>query len=296
MIRRRTLLASLLLLVCGATMRAHAQDEPTRISDVIYTKHDGVALTMDVFKPAKPNGIGVIAIVSGGWVSNHNNINPGLAKVFTQRGMTVFEVVHGTQPKFIISEIIQDIHRAVRFIRTHAKEYGVDPNRLGITGGSAGGHLSLMVAAQAGIGKLNSNDPVDKVSSEVQAVAVFFPPTDFMNYGKPGAKAIDFPLLRGFWPAFGVTDATSKEKLEEVGKSLSPLYVITEKMPPTLIIHGDADALVPIQQSELVMDKLKTLGVTHELIVAKGKGHGWNDINKDVESLAHWYEIHLPKK
>jgi acetyl esterase/lipase len=297
MIRRRTLLASLLTGISCLTLQAHAQEgEPTRVSDVIYAKHDGVALTMDVFKPAKPNGIGVIAVVSGGWVSNHNNINPELAKAFTRRGMTVFQVVHGTQPRFVISEIVQDIHRAVRFIRSHAADYSVDPNRLGITGGSAGGHLSLMIGAQAGIGKLNLQDSVDSAASAVQAVAVFFPPTDFMNYGKEGAKAIDFPLLRGFWPAFGVTDATPKAKLEEIGKSLSPVYAMTEKMPPTLIIHGDKDTLVPIQQAQVAMSKLESLKVPHELITAEGKGHGWPDMNKDVEKLADWFEKYLVKK
>src|SRR5436190_15207371 len=112
-LKRRWFLSLFLLL--ALIPLARAQEEQTRVQDVIYGKKMGVALTMDVFKPAKPNGIGVIWMVSGGWISNHNSINPDLAKVFTKRGQTVFEVVHGSQPKFTLPEIIQDIHRSVRF-------------------------------------------------------------------------------------------------------------------------------------------------------------------------------------
>lgn len=270
--------------------------EPTRVRDVVYGHKIGVALTMDVFKPEKPNGIGVIWMVSGGWVSNHESINPGLAAIFTKRGDTVFEVVHGSQPKFSLPEIVQDIHRAVRFIRTHASEYGVDPNRLGISGGSAGGHLSLMMGSFGGPGDPNARDVVDRASSSVQAVACFYPPTDFLNYGKDGANALQIATLRPFWPAFGITDATLAEEREKIGKTFSPYYGLSPATPPTLIIHGDADTLVPIQQSERVMKRLDELHVPHKLEVRPGKGHGWADIAKDAEILADWFDKYLAKK
>jgi len=255
----------------------------------------GVALTMDVFKPEKPNGIGVIWMVSGGWVSNHNNISPVVAKPFTDCGQTVFEVVHGSQPKFILTEILQDIHRAVRFIRTHASEYGVDPNRLGISGGSAGGHLSLMMGAYGAAGNPDAKDPVDRASSNVQAIACLFPPTDFMNYGKEGVKAFDVPGLKPFWPAFGLTDQTPSEQKESMGKSLSPMYGALDKMPPTMIVHGDADTLVPLQQSERFMAKLEELKIPHKLEVRKGKGHGfWPGIETDFAMMAEWFEKNMP--
>jgi acetyl esterase/lipase len=273
-----------------------AQDAPVRVQDVVYGHKLGVALTMDVFKPAKPNGIGVLWMVSGGWVSNHDNINPGLAKVFTDRGDTVFEVVHGSQPKFTLPEIVQDIHRAVRFVRTHAAEYGVDPNRLGISGGSAGGHLSLMMAAYGGPGDPNAKDMVDRASSEVQAVAIFFPATDLLNYGKEGVSALETPTLKGFWNVFQVTDATPKEERDKIARTLSPYYGVTAKMPPTLIIHGDADTLVPIQQSERLMAKMEELKIPHKLEVRKGKGHGWPELGQDLPLLADWFTQYLGKK
>src|SRR5258706_12043158 len=103
--RPRLVFAILFSLVFAGTASAQAGDK-NHIVDVVYGHKQGVALTMDVFKPEHPNGIGVIWMVSGGWVSNHNNINAGLASVFTSKGQTVFQVVHGSQPKFALQEIV----------------------------------------------------------------------------------------------------------------------------------------------------------------------------------------------
>lgn len=267
-----------------------------RLQDVVYGHKMGVALTMDVFQPAKPNGIGVIWVVSGGWVSNHDSINPALAKIFTDRGMTVFEVVHGSQPKFQMPEILSDMNRSIRFIRTNAARFHVDPNRLGISGASAGGHLSLMIGAFGGPGKADAKDPVDRASSEVQAVACFFPPTDMLNYGGPGIRPFKQIMMRPFWPAFGVTDKTPDEDLERMAKDFSPIYGVTDKMPPTLIMHGDADFLVPLQQSQIFMAKLEEVKVPHQLVVKAKGSHGWPDMDKDLPKLADWFEKYLVKK
>lgn len=293
--RTRLLLAVLLTVFIAGSASAQSGD-PSHKVDVVYGHKMGVALTMDVFKPEHPNGIGVIWMVSGGWVSDHKSINPGLAKTFTSKGQTVFEVVHGSQPKFTLPEIVQDIHRAVRYIRTHATDYGVDPNRLGITGGSAGGHLSLYMGAYGDDGNPDAKDPVDKASSKVQAVACFYPPTDFLNFGKEGLTAMSIPQLRGFWPAFGITDATPKDQLEKLSRSLSPIYGVSDKYPPTLIIHGDADPLVPIQQSQIMIKKLEECKVPCKLVTVPGKGHGWQGMEKDGEQLADWFAEKLKGK
>ena len=292
---RRTVLAALACGLAGLAAPALAQSS-TRVADVIYLKKEGVALTMDVFKPAKPNGIGVLWMVSGGWVSNHNNISPELAEAFTKRGITVFQVVHGTQPRFKLPEIVQDIHRAVRFVRTNAATYGVDPDRLGIAGGSAGGHLSLMMGAYGAPGDPKAKDPVDRASSRVQAVACFFPPTDFLNYGKESQSAYEVPMLKVFWPAFGVTEQTTAAEKEKLGRSTSPFYGDLAHMPPTRILHGDADTLVPIQQSQRFIDKLKESKIDCDLIVRPGQGHGWATMGKDLDLLAEWFEKYLAKK
>ncbi|MFZ4509059.1 MAG: alpha/beta hydrolase [Fimbriimonas sp.] len=287
-------LVALSLLVSAApTGRRQAADQ--RVSDVIYLKKAGYALTMDVFRPEKPNGIGVIYMVSGGWVSDHNSISPDIAKVFTSRGMTVFEVVHGAQPRFNVTEIVDQIHRAVRFVRANAATYGVDPNRLAITGGSAGGHLSLMMATKGGPGSSTSADLVDRASSEVQSVGIFFPPTDMLNYGKEGVKAFEVPALRIFWPAFGMTTTTPAERAETLGRELSPIYFASAKTPPVLIAHGDADPLVPLQQSQIFIAKLQSLGVKNKLIVVPGGAHGWPNMVPQLNQIADWFEETLKK-
>src|SRR5687768_7023682 len=177
----------------------------TRHQDVIYGKKIGVALTMDVFQPkTNPNGLGIVFAVSGGWYSGHDDKggHAGRFKFLLDRGYTVFSVVHGSQPKFSIPEILDDMHRAVRFIRFHAKDYGINPDRIGITGASAGGHLSLMQGTAGNPGKADAKDPIDRVSSRVQAVACYFPPTDFLNYGKPNENAIGRGILESFGGAF----------------------------------------------------------------------------------------------
>lgn len=266
-----------------------------RIRDVIYRKKGGVALTMDVFKPEKQSGIGVLFMVSGGWFSSHEAINAGFCEPFLKRGQTVFMVVHGSQPKYIIPEIWQDIERATRFVRYNAATYGVDPNRLGVSGGSAGGHLSLMLGARGPAANPEAKDPIDRVSGRVQAVACFYPPTDFLNYGKSGENALLSETLKNFRPAWGLLNPTP-EQAATLGKEISPITYADKNTPPTLIIHGDKDLLVPIQQAEAYLARLKELGVENKLIVREGKAHGWPNLVDDIHILAQWFDDHLPAK
>jgi acetyl esterase/lipase len=278
----------------------------TRVPDVVYGRKDGTALTMDVFIPKKDaNGAAVIWVVSGGWFSSHASINAKVMEVFVQRGYTVFAVVHGSQPRYTIPEILQDMHRSVRYIRHHAKDYKIDPERIGISGGSAGGHLSLMQGMAGDLGDPKAKDPIDRVSSRVQAVACFFPPTDFLNYGEKGKDAIGRGTLAAFKAPFDFKyfDAKTKtyervvdeKKIVEIGRAISPITHVTADDPPTLIAHGDKDFLVPIQQAESIVAKLKDVGVPAELIVRKGAGHGWGDMHKELALFADWYDKHLKK-
>ena len=195
------------------------------------------------------------------------------------------------------------MNRAVRYIRHHAKDYGVNADRLGIAGASAGGHLSLMQGCAPREGNTKSKDPVDQQSSRVAAVACFFPPTDFLNYGKPGVEAIGDGVLKNFKAPFDFVEFDSKsnsfervtdiEKRRQITRRISPVYHVTEKSAPALIIHGDADTLVPIQQAELIIEKLKAAKVPCELVVKPKAGHGWPGIDKDFRLLADWFDKHL---
>lgn len=264
----------------------------TRTEDVIYGRKFGTALTLDVFTPEKQNGCAVFFMVSGGFFSSHEAINVIFYREWLNRGYTVFAVVHGSQPRFIIPEIEEDIHRAIRFVRHNAAKYGVDANKFGISGASAGGHLSLTMATQGRPGKSDAKDPIDRESSAVQAAACFFPPTDFLNYGKEGEDAVGVGILKNFKPAFG-SRADTAESRQVYGKEISPIYFLSKETPPCLIIHGDADKLVPYQQAQAFVDKATALGVTAKLITRPGKDHGWAKMEEDVVYLADWFDEYL---
>ena len=231
-------------------------------------------------------------MVSGGWRSNHDSINPKGYASYLDRGYTVFAVCHGCQPKFAIPEIIQDIHRAVRFIRHNAAKWNVNPEHFGVTGGSAGGHLSLILGTQGGPGPADAKDPVDRASSAVQAVACFYPPTDFLNYGSQGEDAVGAGVLKDLKAAFDPVPETVEGRVK-LGTQISPIYSITPKLPPTLIIHGDADKRVPLQQSETFIQKATAAGATAKLVVKPGLAHGWPNQAQDVVLLADWFDQYL---
>jgi acetyl esterase/lipase len=277
---------------------------------VIYGRKYGTALTLDVLIPKeKANGAGIIRVVSGGWYSDHAGVDPAYMAEFLRRGYTVFAVVHGSQPKYTIPEVLEDMNRAVRFIRHNAAKWHVDPNRLGIVGGSAGGHLSLMIAMSGKPGAADAKDPVDRESSRVQAVACFFPPTDFLNYGKPNrdilealeAELADFKAPFEFRELDPKTHQLkyiqSRQRRLEIAKQISPITFVTPDDPPTLIFHGDVDKLVPLQQSREMEEKLQEAHVPVKLVVKPGAGHGWPElVSQDIPVIADWFDQYLLKK
>ncbi len=300
--RRRWLWIVALWIPCASNLWAAGPEGYAR-KEVIYGRKDGMALTMDLITPKKPNGLGVVWVVSGGWFSSHDAIRPAAITTLLDRGYTVFAVVHGSQPRYTIPDAVADMHRAVRFIRFHAKQYGIDSDRLGVTGGSAGGHLSLMLGTAGDAGNPKALDPVDRTSSRVQAVACFFPPTDFLNYGSEGNVVLGDKVLSGFKAPFDFRELdpktrsyvpiTDRKRILEIGRAISPYYHVSADDPPTLIIHGDADKLVPIQQAERIIARLKEVGVPAELVVKKGEAHGWPNLVADMTTIADWFDKYL---
>jgi acetyl esterase/lipase len=284
-----------------------ADQDTTRTEDVIYGRKDGMALTMDVFTPGKDaNGAAVIWVVSGGWFSSHDSINLGGCRALTNRGYTVFAVVHGSQPRYTIQGAVADLNRATRFIRANAERFKIDPDLIGITGGSAGGHLSLMQGTAGDAGNKDAKDPVERVSSRVQAVACFFPPTDFLNWGEEGKAVTDTDLVkkRNLRAPFDFTEMDAEthafkrvddKKLHELLKQFSPISHVAKDNPPMLIIHGDKDGIVPIQQARSFADRCKEEGVKCELVVKDGADHGWADIGKDIDKFVDWFDKYLKK-
>jgi acetyl esterase/lipase len=275
----------------------------TRHTDVIYHRKDGVALTMDVFVPkAEPNGAGVIMCISAEYRSSKEMLDGMIdytTGVFLNRGYVVFMVCHGSQPRYTVPEIEKDIHRAVRFIKAHAKEYQVDPGRLGITGASSGGQLSLMMGCAGRVGNPESDDPVERESSRVAAVACVFPVTDFRPFDKNPPKGFKPDVL---FP-FRELDETTNEYLlvtpkrrYDIGVLCSPVLCVSKDSAPTLVIHGIEDRLVPVKQSQDLAAAFQKCGAKCELILVKGMGHTVGEALSHLPTLADWFDKHLRDK
>ena len=301
----------LLLLLLSAFLNVKANSLGiTRLSDVIYDHRDGVALVMDVLVPEKQNGIAVFFMVSGGWMSmNAAYLSANDYKCFTDKGETVFLVSHGSKPRFKVPEIIDQIQHAIRYVRYNARKFGVDPDKFGITGASSGGHLSVSAGVfgkgqeSEAIYRKDHNlklkdyvDPVNLVSSKVQAVACFFPPTNLVSYNHPDSTFAEFKNVGVFVDAFNITKETSRAEAKEIFRLSSPYFYVGIETPPTMIFQGTKDLLVPYNQSISFINKLKEYNVPCELIIKDGAGHGWPHNKSDEEAMVNWFEKYLTGK
>lgn len=291
-----------LLMILGnsiKTMRKNNEEE------LIYGRKFGTALTLKAFLPVQKNGGAIILILSEGWYSNYDMIDPVKSLIIDpilDSGYCVFAVIHGSNPRFSIPDAIDDIHRAVRFIRFNSPSYGIDPDRLGILGGSAAGHLALSVACK----QLNQdlqNDDISAVSSDVAAAAIFFPLVDFLNWGEAGKTMLgDHPAV----PLFGAFDFdelnAQKQRFERIenvdsrralAKALSPLEWVNAKQAPTYLVVGDADPVVPPEQSYRLADKMKIENVVHQLEIIPDGGHDMNMIADNLKGVRKWFDTHL---
>ena len=276
--------AALTTLVCAALLLASAsiaqEALPITITpDVIYGHKMGMALTFDVLRPVNGDGAGVMFMVSGGWFSRWAPPER-MAQRFTNllnEGFTVFAVRHGSAPLFKVPEAVSDVRRATRFIHMNASDYGIDPARLGVTGGSAGGHLSLVLGTTGDDGDPDAQDPVLRHSSQIAAVVAYFPPVDLTQITGPNDRfpALDFEA----------------EKAEPI----SPIYYVSPDDPPSLMIHGDADELVPLSNSERILAAFQEKGVETNLIVIEGAPHGFrgDDAVEASKATAAWFVTHL---
>ena len=276
-----------LLLVIGGWQYFHPAI--TREASVVYGRRHGHDLTFDVLRPKPANGLAVVAVVSGGWKSHSNSFSPALVAPLLRRGYTVFPVYHLSQPEATVAEIFEDVSRAVRRIRHDAGGYSVDPARLGVTGGSAGGHLGLLLATRGGPGPSDAPDPVDRESSAVQAVAVFYPVTDLLDLGDSTENLHDGGPPKSFVQAFRPEPGASAD-WARLGRALSPLHQMSSNRPPTLIYHGDADTLVPLDQSVRYQRRARELGNIVELVVHHGGSHGWLSMPWDLRRFADWFD------
>jgi len=284
----RSLLPALVL-AAGISLAADVEIIP----DVVYGHKDGMALTFDVLKPkADANGAAVLFMVSGGWVSAYRPPQQALAMFqdLLDKGFTVFPIRHGSSPKYVIPEIVADVRRAVRFIRHNAGRWGIDPDRLGAYGGSAGGHLALVLGGASDGGNPSATEDFMKASSRVAAVVAYFPPVDLR------------PLARGLNPAPREDGAPHRFPAlsfeKEKAADYSPIVHVSPDDPPTLLIHGDKDELVPVSNSQRIYEAFQQHKVKSRMIIIEGAAHGFRgeDAKRATAAMVSWFEQTLARQ
>ncbi|WP_146459208.1 alpha/beta hydrolase family protein [Rubripirellula tenax] len=287
-LRHAPILAVFLGVFVAAPLRSDAQDvviEP----DVVYGHKLGLAMTCDVFTPVEHvNGAAVLFMVSGGWYSHWSppEQTQHMFKPLTDEGFTVFAVRHGSSPKFSIAEAVADVRRSVRFIRINTEKFQVDPNRIGVFGMSAGGHLSLMLGTASDDGITDSKDPVERVSDRVNAVVAYVAPTDLRIMARDAPDRL--PAYQRF-PALDIDMIAAEPN--------SPIVHVTPDDAPTLLLAGAKDDLVPISHSRNIEAAFEEANVESKLIEFENAGHGFGgeDAENATKAMVDWFVTHLTK-
>lgn len=221
------------------------------ITNIEYGNVNGRALHLDLYRPknlTRP-APALVFIHGGGWSKGKRQDYRVYVIDFAKRGYVTATISYRLTGEAKYPAQIEDAKNAIRFLRANAKQYGIDPNQMAAIGGSAGGHLSLMVGYTPEIKSLEGNGGNAEASSAVQAVVDFYGPTDLTD---EVAKSHD--TIKNF---FGGTYDEMKESYELA----SPIRHVDKNDPPTLILHGTIDELVPVEQSDRLVETLKAAGV-----------------------------------
>ena len=284
-----------LLLTCGI---AHCA-EVTVEENVTYGKCGDTELKLDL---ARPEGDGpfpaIVFIHGGGWYQGNRQGYRGAIEEAAKRGYVAITISYRlmqfdeskketTAATLIFPAQIHDAKAAVRWLRANAKRYLVDPDRIGVTGASAGGHLSLLVGLTDPAADLEGDSGSPDQSSRVQAVVNVFGPTDMAGCYDKSSVAWIFRLFMGGTP----TEAAERYK------AASPINYVSTDDPPVLTLHGDQDALVPVDQARILDEKMKAVGATHRLMIFGGQGHGFGGEYQEQAMKAMWefFDTHLQK-
>lgn len=272
--------------------------------NVIYAMHSGLALLLDIYHPVKPKGLGVVYINGSGWHAplaqnaqplKETPLGMPYVEALCAAGYTVFAINHRAAPRFHHPAAIEDTRRAVRFIRHHAQNWGIDPGRIGACGGSSGGHLVCLLGLQAQAGHPEDQDPVNRHSAQVQCVVARAPLVELRRLVSGAASGIVASYLG--MPYRG--EAQGGYALEQgTYRDASPLVHVSRQSPPLLLIHGDADDLVPFEQSSLLHAALQAQGVPCDLLTVPGGAHGPDfpgaaDAPDYLGAMVSWFDAHL---
>lgn len=240
--------------------------------DVEYARIGEKSLLLDIYMPAEPKApLPLVVWVHGGaWKAGSKRGCPALGLV--RRGYVAASINYRLSQEAVYPAQIQDCKAAIRFLRAHAKEYAINADRIGVWGGSAGGHLVALLGTTGGVKKLEGavGGNLDE-SSRVQCVVDYFGPTDFMAFkGKKTWVKVD----KAGSPLVDLVGGMLAEKKDLVALA-NPITFVSKDDPPFLVVHGDKDTTVPFSQSELLVAALKKAGVDVTFEGVRGAGHGF---------------------
>lgn len=287
-------------MLAGVIYSASAQAEESfnyvMQENLVYKNEHGIGCVLDVFVPkGSRNGLGIIHAMNGGYYS-HDEMREHFRKDFKiydrfcSHGYTVFSIRTGSCTKFTIEEMVANLKTGIRWVKSHAEEYKIDPDALGLTGASAGGNLALLAMVHEEAGEPDSEDPLKRHSTRVAAAGFFFPPTDWLNEeGKLSPFAEEYFKKLAFMSEY---DGISEEMVLRKAAELSPARQVKSKLPPVIFYHGDEDGL-PIDHSTKMVEALRKAGGQAELVTMKGYGHTWPGIDKEVGQVADWFDRQL---
>jgi acetyl esterase/lipase len=252
--------------------------EPVIEDGITYSRSGDVDLKLDLARPGEGEGPfpAIVFIHGGGWTGGNRGVYRGQIEQAARRGYVAVTVTYRLMQfdqekretataEPIFPTQIHDCKAAVRWLRANAEKYKVDPNRIGATGASAGGHLSLLVGLTDADDGLEGEGGNAEQSSRVQCVVNVFGPTEMVSSYEKSSVAWLFRLFLGGTP----------EEAAERYKAASPITYVSKDDPPVLTIHGDQDALVPIDNAKLLDEKMKAAGAQHTLLLLTGQGHGF---------------------
>jgi acetyl esterase/lipase len=265
------------------------------IRDVVYGKGGDKELKLDILRPKQPPAepMPVVVYIHGGaWKAGSKAGMPPLCNRLAQQGYFCASVEYRFSQEAVFPAQIEDCKCAIRFLRAHAKEYKINPDRIGVWGHSAGGHLVALLGTAGDAKDLEGKGGWQDQSSRVQCVIDCFGPTDFTVIPK-GLEGVKEQMSS---PVTQLVGGPIPENIEKAAKA-SPITYVSKDDPPILIMHGDADPIVPLNQSEKFYEALKKAGVDATLHVVKGAGHGFG--GPEIEAVtAAFFDKHLkgPKK
>jgi acetyl esterase/lipase len=259
------------------------------LRDLEYVKGGHERQSLDLYLPEKADGpLPVIVWVHGGaWLAGSKE-GGGPALPFVGEGYAVASINYRLSQHAKFPAQIEDCKAAIRWLRANAKAYNLDPDRFGVWGASAGGHLVALLGTSGDVKELEGNDGIRDQSSRVQAVVDWFGPTDVTKMGG-GHDRPDSPeakLLGG--PVQGNKDKAARA---------NPIAYVSKDDPPFLIMHGDKDPTVPFSQSELLVEALKAAGVEVTFHPVKGAGHGGREFSSEENRklVEEFFGKHLKK-